>query len=147
MKCLMICLWIMSFFCFAGKPMTPSKAYQNALSPEEKSITLEYEALLKKEFFEHLDVLSAEKLELLLKLRDSIISDGATRSQALIDVRIAHEALAVFRFISTGELTGYQRTVLKKLESSISDNKLELSDKRLEKKIDGLREAIEKQKG
>ncbi|WP_010386404.1 hypothetical protein [Pseudoalteromonas rubra] len=142
MKCLMVFLGGMSFFCIAGKPITPSKAYQNALSPEEKSIALEYEVLLKKEFFEHLDVLSAEKLELLLKLRDSIISDGAARSQALIDVRIAHEALTVFRYIGVRELTEYQRSVLKKLESSMSENRLELSDKRLEKKIDRLKEAM-----
>ncbi|KAF7786124.1 hypothetical protein PRUB_a0593 [Pseudoalteromonas rubra] len=138
----MVFLGGMSFFCIAGKPITPSKAYQNALSPEEKSIALEYEVLLKKEFFEHLDVLSAEKLELLLKLRDSIISDGAARSQALIDVRIAHEALTVFRYIGVRELTEYQRSVLKKLESSMSENRLELSDKRLEKKIDRLKEAM-----
>merc|ERR1711916_213172 len=110
---------LVSFSCFASKPITPSKEYLNSLSPDDKAIVLEYEALVKSEFFQHLETRSVDKLLLLITLRKSIISDGATPTQALVDKIILQEALRIYKFNIDKGLTEYQKSAFKKLKKSL----------------------------
>ena len=134
MKYAILYLGLVSFSCFASKPVTPSKEYLNSLSSDDKAIVLEYEVLVKSEFLQHLETRSVDKLLLLIMLRKSIISDGATPTQALVDKIILKEAHRIYTFNVNKGLTEYQKSAFKKLKKSLDDNELLFEGHRAEEK-------------
>ncbi|MBQ4835744.1 hypothetical protein [Pseudoalteromonas luteoviolacea] len=143
MKCFILVLLIVSACSFASKPSTPSKEYLNSLSPNERGIALEYEAKLKEEFFHHLGVLTVERLEILLKLREKILADSAESSQIFIDGIIFQEARVIYGSSKVRELTEYQKSILLRFKNSIEENELAFSGKNAERNKIRLKEILE----
>ncbi|MCG7551192.1 hypothetical protein [Pseudoalteromonas sp. Of7M-16] len=139
----MLVFLVVSVCSFASKPSTPSKEYLDSLSPNERGIALEYEAKLKEEFFQYLSVLTVERLEFLLKLREKILADGAGSSQQFIDGIIFQEARIIYSSGKVRELTEYQKSILSRFKSSIEKNELVFSGKNAKRNEIRLKEFIE----